>query len=227
MGKIKNRRLSPRPFPLLCLDRDRRLGLRLISGESLTNALDSVREEGISVCRLSQGLSAVVDAKTLAEAILHAEKQEAVERKRRTSWRTACCDCCGLPLWCANHAASEKHWTLERGSFGTGEWKGVRLPGRALLELFCSVTAWSGDNDFCAMCTKTRTPWTKFIFADVVQSPWLLQSYDAFLDGQGIPGRHDPSWGRLLNQACDIIDLEKAVEAKMETVGVKMETRVR
>ena len=74
------------------------------------------------------------------------------------------------------------------------------------------------------MCTKTRTPWTKFIFADVVQSPWLLQSYDAFLDGQGIPGRHDPSWGRLLNQACDIIDLEKGIGAKMETVGVKMET---
>ena len=143
MRKIKNRRLSPRPFPLRCLDLDRRVGLRLISGEYLTNALDSVREEGISVCRLSQGLSAVVDAETLAEAILHAEEQEAVECKRRTSWRSACCDCCGLPLWCANHAASEEHWTLERGSFGTCEWKGGRLPGGALLDfLLCHGMEW-------------------------------------------------------------------------------------
>ena len=168
----------------------------------------------------SQGLSAVVDAKTLAEAILHAEKQEAVERKRRTNWRSARCDCCGLPLWCGNHAASEKHWTLERGWFGTCEWKGGGRPGEALLEVLCSVMAWSGENEFCEICTKTRTPWTKFIFADVVQSPWLLQAYEVFLDGEGIPGRHCPSWGRLLHEAWEIIDGLEPTEA----VGPKMET---
>ena len=67
---------------------------------------------------------------------------------------------------------------------------------------------------------KKRTPWTKFIFADDVKSPWLLQAYEVFLDSQGIPGRHYPSWGRLLHQAWDIIDGLQPTEA----VGPKMET---